>query len=45
VSNEIELALAIEAIASEDLERTGAIEYHAGHAVVCQPRAGSPTAS
>ena len=34
VGNEIELALDVEAIALEDLERTGAIEYYADHAVV-----------
>jgi polyisoprenoid-binding protein YceI len=38
VSNEIELVLDIEAIALEDLERTGAIDYYADHPVILQRR-------
>ncbi len=40
MSNEIELVLDVEAIALEDLEQTGAIEYYADHAVVSQRRHG-----
>jgi len=38
VSNEIELVLDVEAIALEDLERTGAIDYYADHPVISQRR-------
>jgi hypothetical protein len=40
VSNEVELVLDVEAIALEDLEHTGAIEYYADHAVVAGLRDG-----
>jgi len=40
VGNEIELTLDVEAIALEDLEQTGAIEYYADHAVVAGIRDG-----
>jgi len=39
VSNEIELVLDVEAIALEDLERTGAIDYYSDHPVISQRRA------
>jgi polyisoprenoid-binding protein YceI len=38
VSNEIELALDVEAIALEDLERTGAIEYYGGDVALSRRR-------
>jgi polyisoprenoid-binding protein YceI len=38
VSNEIELVLDVEAIALEDLERTGAIDYYADHPVISRRR-------
>jgi polyisoprenoid-binding protein YceI len=40
VGNEIELALDVEAIALEDLEETGAIEYYTEHPVVSGLRNG-----